>query len=915
MNELNYCYGCFEALSENQRVCPHCGYVLGTEPEEPIHLVPGTILSERYIIGKVIGYGGFGVTYIGWDTQLEQKVAIKEYLPSEFSTRSPGQSYVSIFSGLKKEQFHDGLNRFVDEANKLSKFNKEDGIVRIFDCIAENDTAYIIMEYLQGETLSERLKREKTIPEKEAIDILMPVMRSLEVVHKEGIIHRDIAPDNIFLCSDGKVKLIDFGAARFATTSHSRSLTVIIKPGYSAEEQYRSRSDQGPYTDVYALAATLYKMITGQSPIDALERRAKIENAKKDILVEPHKLNRKISLYTENAVLNALNIRIEDRTQTVEKFIADLNAKNPVKRVYGKIKRIDFYRIPVWIKIFVPSILIVFIAFGVLMGVDIIHFGAAFNKVLLLPSGYAFVPDIEGMSKDEAIAELQKYGLNYTTGGNVASDYLDSNVIIYQYPEAGKIMTAGSTIKITLSRGTGQAEAPVNGVSTVPVFIWSNEANAVRDFEKAGLKTVSEYVLDKNVSVGQVIRATDEKGKEINEGDKIPEKSVVKLYVSATYVDNDLCGIWYNDEVHFSFRHNNTGYMSTNQLGSSDFDYYVITPGKGRFTYHSGEYRDFEYHFEEKRVSGDDGDENSIVMIFTVEEVRTYELTPQTSREGIINVVDSSESEHARMDYGYYDISVDSDDWNYVYPILSDAVSFMLQPDSEFRIDVNNDNLADKVVYCENTDTYYICHGRQDSLIVYSFDGSSDTVSLFYSEGINSLIVRRLYIESGCGYDCYQIIKGNTLVTDSADVVDKKDGYYVHTYYVDGNIVSEDEYNARKSKYGLLMEPSTRSSKYVSYHNIESDNIPELRDEIIRIVGKTSVTVYEMQDINDDDIEDCILKISKSSNFYDWKDSTFTSENNGTISGNRDCYIVLQSSSIGITVKYLTAEEAQDLLD
>ena len=912
MNTLNYCYGCFEALSENQRVCPYCGYVLGTEPEEPIHLVPGTILSERYIIGKVIGYGGFGVTYIGWDTQLEQKVAIKEYLPSEFSTRSPGQSYVSIFSGLKKEQFHDGLNRFVDEANKLSKFNKEDGIVRIFDCIAENDTAYIIMEYLQGETLSERLKRDKTIPEKEAIDILMPVMRSLEVVHKEGIIHRDIAPDNIFLCSDGKVKLIDFGAARFATTSHSRSLTVIIKPGYSAEEQYRSRSDQGPYTDVYALAATLYKMITGQSPIDALERRAKIENAKKDILVEPHKLNRKISLYTENAVLNALNIRIEDRTQTVEKFIAKKNKKNPVKRVYGKIKRIDFYRIPVWIKIFVPSILIVFIAFGVLMGVDIIHFGAAFNKVLLLPSGYAFVPDIEGMSKDEAIAELQKYGLNYSTGGNIASDYLDSNVIIYQYPEAGKIMTAGSTIKITLSRGTGQAEAPVNGVSTVPVFIWSNEANAVRDFEKAGLKTVSEYVLDKNVSVGQVIRATDEKGNEINEGDKIPEKSVVKLYVSATYVDNDLCGIWYNDEAHFSFRHDSTGYMSTPLAGTNEFDYYVITPGNGRFTYHSGEYRNFEYRFEERRVSTDGGDKNSIVMLLTLEGVYTYTLTPQTFREG--SPIDDS-SVSAQLDYGFYDVSVDGGEWNYVYPILSDAVAFMLQPDSEFRIYVNKDELADRAVYCENVDTYYICLGTQDSLIVYGIDGSADSVSLFYSFGTNTLVVRRLYIESGCGYDCYQIFKDNTLVTDSADVVDKKDGYYVHTYYVDGISVSEDEFNARKEMYGSLVTPSTRSSRYVTYRNIESENIPELRDEIIRIVGKSSVTVYEMQDINDDDIDDCILKISKSTNFNDWKDLSFTSENNGTISGNRDCFIILQSSSYGVTVKYLTAEEALDLLD
>ena len=123
---MNYCYGCFETLSKKQTVCPHCGYALVSEPEEATHMLPGTILSGRYIIGQAIGYGGFGVTYIGWDRRLEMKVAIKEYLPSEFSTRIPGQSKISIFSGVKKEQFTSGLDKFIDEAKKLSKFQLED---------------------------------------------------------------------------------------------------------------------------------------------------------------------------------------------------------------------------------------------------------------------------------------------------------------------------------------------------------------------------------------------------------------------------------------------------------------------------------------------------------------------------------------------------------------------------------------------------------------------------------------------------------------------------------------------------------------------------------------------------------------------------------------------------------------------
>lgn len=151
--------------------------------------------------------------------------------------------------------------------------------MRVFDSFEENGTAYLVMEYLEGETLTALLEREGKLEPERAITLLEPVIRSLETVHATGIIHRDIAPDNIFLTKDGRVKLIDFGAARYATTSHSRSLTVIIKPGYSPEEQYRSRGEQGPWTDVYALAAVLYRTITGETPPDALERRAFYEKS------------------------------------------------------------------------------------------------------------------------------------------------------------------------------------------------------------------------------------------------------------------------------------------------------------------------------------------------------------------------------------------------------------------------------------------------------------------------------------------------------------------------------------------------------------------------------------------------------------------------------------------------------------
>ena len=392
-----------EQYDDALNVCPHCGYVCGTPAEESIHMQPGTLLHDRYIVGRVLGYGGFGVTYIGWDGKLEQKVAIKEYLPGEFSTRMPGQSQVTVFNGDKSEQFRDGLKKFVEESKRLAKFQNEAGIVKIFDSFEENETAYIIMEYLDGITLKEYLGQVGTIPEDEAINMLMPVMESLQTVHAEGLLHRDIAPDNIFLTKDGSVKLIDFGASRYATTSHSRSLTVIIKPGYSPEEQYRSRGDQGPYTDVYAIAATLYRMITGKTPPDAMERRAKYENQNKDILIEPHKLVKNISRNREVAILNAMNVRVEDRTPDIKTFIEELNADPPAKRRYGKIKKIDIYSWPLWLKILVPSLLTVAIAVGVLTLTGVINFKSMFNAGNI--EGFVRVPNIVGESEEKAKSE------------------------------------------------------------------------------------------------------------------------------------------------------------------------------------------------------------------------------------------------------------------------------------------------------------------------------------------------------------------------------------------------------------------------------------------------------------------------------------------------------------------------------
>lgn len=527
---MRRCYGCFDEIRDDLEVCPLCGYIKDTLPETSVHLKPGSVLSERYIIGRVLGYGDYGVTYIGWDAKLEQKVAIKEYLPCEFSTRVSGQNKASVISGSGGEQFIAGLNRFIDKAKKLSQFQKEDGIVRVFDCIAENDTAYIIMEYLDGESVSDRLKRESIIPDRESISLLKPVINALSEIHDSGMIHGNISPDNIVITTDGRVKLIGFGDTHPSSVTQN-SISSSIIPGYSAPEQYVGGT-QGPYTDVYSLGATMYKMLTGTTPPEASERQAYIGRKKRDPLVGLRKIKPTISPVTEAAVLNALNLHAEDRTPTAQDFIQDLTSEDPVIRKQGQAKKIIIYGLPLWIKILVPSLLTIIIVVGVLLATGVISFSSVYKTGITVPEGYTTVPNVEGLDVSSAASILNDSDLDYISGGNVLSDYVDADLIVLQDPESGKTVAQGTTIVLTVSRGNGVIVLPENGLSTVPVFLWSEEADALKDFETAGINTIVEYRPSDNVTPGQVIMVLDSNGDEINSGDTLPQGTTVTVVVS-----------------------------------------------------------------------------------------------------------------------------------------------------------------------------------------------------------------------------------------------------------------------------------------------------------------------------------------------------------------------------------------------
>ncbi len=318
------CYHCFQE-KPNSGACPFCGYLPENEKEKyPSALPQGSVLNGKYIVGRVLGQGGFGITYIAKDYKTGERVAIKEYLPSEFAGRN-GNS-IQAFSKDQKENFEYGKEQFLTEAKTLAAFIGDEHIVRIYSFFEENNTAYFAMEYVDGLALDKVMAQQGgRLHVTEANRLLLPLMVSLSKVHAKGIVHRDIAPDNIIITKDGTAKLIDFGAARYSTGEKSRSLDVILKHGFAPPEQYMRRGRQGPFTDVYALAATYYYAITGKLLPDSVERTFE------DTIMLPRTLGVKISRKQEDALLKALEVNAADRYQNMGEFYREMTQASGIK--------------------------------------------------------------------------------------------------------------------------------------------------------------------------------------------------------------------------------------------------------------------------------------------------------------------------------------------------------------------------------------------------------------------------------------------------------------------------------------------------------------------------------------------------------------------------------------------------------
>ncbi len=276
--EIRRCMKCMHALAAGETFCSECGRPYGSVETEPFALKPGTILDGKYLVGEMLGQGGFGITYIGFDLLLEQKVAIKEYYPMSTGMVSRENSTTVVWSSavMQKSGMEKGFDSFLKEARKMAKLGGIPGVVGVKSVFIQNETAYIVMDFIEGETLLKKLQREGPMDYGTCISLMTPIMQALSEVHKHGIIHRDISPDNIMVQSDGKLILLDLGAAKDldiqGKDGNVQSSQMVAKHGFSPVEQYGQAGKIGPWTDVYAMAATIYYCCTGVLPPSATDR-------------------------------------------------------------------------------------------------------------------------------------------------------------------------------------------------------------------------------------------------------------------------------------------------------------------------------------------------------------------------------------------------------------------------------------------------------------------------------------------------------------------------------------------------------------------------------------------------------------------------------------------------------------------
>lgn len=314
MDMDRFCLKCMCEEVESDGSCSHCGFIMESADIHSNALPAPSILHGRYYIGLPLGIGGFGITYIAYDMKIGGICAIKEYMPDTVSYRIKQEASAMIGS-TKAEIFEYGLSRFMEEAEILKQFSSSKNVINVFDSFYENGTAYYVMEYINGHDLTHEIERFKSPGNfSSCLSVFMQVLDGLEEIHSRGLIHRDISPDNLYITANEIVKVLDFGAARYAVSQESRDLSVIIKAGYAPLEQYQRNNVQGPWTDIYALCATFYLLLSGVMPVECIER---IEN---DSLIPLIAQNQYVPAYFSDMISKGLSLKKEERFASVQEI-------------------------------------------------------------------------------------------------------------------------------------------------------------------------------------------------------------------------------------------------------------------------------------------------------------------------------------------------------------------------------------------------------------------------------------------------------------------------------------------------------------------------------------------------------------------------------------------------------------------
>ena len=505
-------------------VCPGCGYDAAAS-RSPLLLPVLTRLNQRYLVGRTLGKpGGFGVTYLGFDVTLRVKVAIKEYCPRELVGRDVSRKTLVPHSQEDGEIFRFGLQAFLDEARTLARFDHAN-VVRVRDFFEANGTAYLVMDYYEGESLLEYLARHSGIlPWRATLDLMLPVLDGLREVHRHGFLHRDIKPHNIYLTTQGRPILLDFGSARQAMGERSRSLSVVLTEGYAPFEQYHSRGQQGPWTDIYGAAATIYLLLTGQTPPPAPER------IRGDGLIPPRQLIPDLPPPLNAALINGLAMDVQQRPQTMEQFeewlhvVAEGKASPPIAPVESQpsVKpKVDVPAEPELVQSIYRKKNFVFLAvFSGLIG-----FFLLFTQINHKPSQ----------------AEIQQWinnGNAYYSGHGVSQDY---NEAVRWYRKAADQGIAYAQYALGVSYAKGQG-IPQSYIEAIRWFRKAADQGDARSQCDLGISYASGFGVPQND-----VEAVNWYRKAADQGDAFAQFNLGNMYLNGRGVpQNDIeAANWY----------------------------------------------------------------------------------------------------------------------------------------------------------------------------------------------------------------------------------------------------------------------------------------------------------------------------------------------------------------------------------